>query len=133
VASPSLPVQTAIQTRLSGDATLMGLVTRVGDNIPDGQKFPYVVIGEETESADNTHTDKGRDSTLTLHVWSRALGFKEAKTIASRIDDLLDEHALVVTGWRVVRLSLEFTNALRDPDGITRHLVLQYRIETQEA
>lgn len=130
--SPAGPLQTAVYARLTADATLMALVTKVGDNIPDEQAYPYVVIGEETEVPEDTMGRTGRNLTITLHIWSRYPGMKEVKEIKSRLDDLLDRWSPTVTGWNATELLFDFFDTLRDPDGITRHGVVSYRIHAHE-
>lgn len=132
MASPSGPLQTAVYARLIGDATLVALVQKIGDNIPDEQAYPYIVIGEETEAPEDTMGRTGRNLTITLHVWSQYPGMKEVKEIMSRIDDLLDRWTPTVTGWNATEMLHDFADTLRDPDGKTRHGVVSYRIHAHE-
>ncbi len=55
---------------------------RVFDAVPRGAAFPYIVVGEGGEADASTATEKGREHTLEIHVWSRAGGHKEAKLAA---------------------------------------------------
>ncbi len=53
--------------------------------LPIGQplaNFPYVVIGNDTFLPWDNDDRTGAEMTITLHIWSRAAGMKEAKTIA---------------------------------------------------
>ena len=49
------------------------------------------------------------------------------KNIMDRIHDLLHDSNLSVTGFNLVNLRFEFSDILRDPDGITRHGVMRFR------
>ena len=54
-------------------------------------------------------------------------GAKETKNIMDRIHDLLHDSSLSVTGFNLVNLRFEFSDILRDPDGVTRHGVMRFR------
>jgi len=131
--SPSLPLQGAIMTRLSTDATLTTtLGAAVYDRVPDSAAFPYVVIGDDTEAPNDTMSVTGRDLTVTIHSWSQYPGKKQVKEIASRIDVLLDRWKPTVTGWNTVHMLHEFFESFTDPDGVTRHGVSRYRVHTYQ-
>lgn len=131
--SPSWPLQQAIWSRLNGDSTLTTtLGAAVYDDTPDGAAFPYVVVGDVTEAPRDTMGTTGRDSTVTLHVWSQYPGMKQVKEIANRVDVLLDRWRPTVSGWNATDIQLEFFETMRDPDGITRHGVLRYRLHTHQ-
>lgn len=126
----ALTVQQAIYSVLSADATLTAL-TAIYDFVPDGAGFPYVSIGEATEVPDDTHEHPGHQVTCTLHVWSRASGFTEALTILQSLHRLLDDVQFPLAVGTVVWSRSEFVQTLRDPDGITRHVPVRYRVWTQ--
>lgn len=126
-------LQTALYGKLHGDATLLALVTGVYDDVPEDTNYPYVVIGEFTEEPLNAMGKHGKEVTATLHVWSQYKGFAEAYDIANRIQVLLDEVALTVTGYTHVSTQYEFGESIREPDGVTRHIPLRYRIWLEEA
>lgn len=131
--SPQWALQQAVYTRLSGDATLTStLGAAVYDHAPDGSNFPYVVIGDVTETPRDTMGTTGRDATLTVHTWSQYAGSKQVKEIQSRVDELLDRWKPTVTGWTSVNMQQEFFETFRDPDGITRHGVSRYRIHLHQ-
>ena len=44
-----------------------------------------------------------------------------------RIHDLLHNHSLSVTGFNLINLRFEFSDILRDPDGVTRHGIMRFR------
>ncbi len=127
--SPSFPLQEAIYSRLSGDATLVTTFgAAVYDDVPDSAPFPYVAIGEITEVANDTMGKTGRDLTVTVHAWSQYKGMKQVKQVQNRVDLLLDRWAPTVTGWAATEMLQEFFETFRDPDGTTRHGVARYRV-----
>ena len=136
--NPAVPAAEACQRAfygvLSTDATLLAL-TSVYDQPPDTPTFPYLLVGDATESLRNTFSGTGRDCACQLHVWTRSgndaavYGYGQAWNIAGRVDQLLDGLAPAVTdGWTFVQCMFETSHAMRTPDGLGRHLVLTYRV-----
>jgi len=132
--APMGPVQAAYYAALTGDALLMNLVTGVFDNVPEGQAYPYVVLGEGTEIADNRHGGFGRQTTQTLHVWSRYRGYSQGLAIAARMVAVLDHQPLTVTGLHHVSTRFEFQQTLTDPEppGDIRHIPVRFRTVTEQ-
>lgn len=126
-------IQTAIYTTLKADGVLMGLVTGLYDNVPQNKNYPYIVIGESTEIRFEAFGHEGKNTTWTLHVWSRFPGFKECYEILNQINKTLDKAALTPSGHTLVSCDDEGAAAVRDPDGITRHLISNYRVVVQDA
>lgn len=130
--SPAWPLQEAVYTRLSGDATLVTtLGAAVYDHVPDSAPFPYVVIGDDTEAPNDTMGVTRRDATITIHSWSQYKGAKQVKEIQARVDALLDRWTPTVTGWTATQMLNEFKESFRDADGKTRHGVQRFRIHIQ--
>lgn len=128
------PVQAAVYARLTGDATLLALITGVYDFVPESVEFDYVVIGEATEIPDNRHGGFGRETTITLHVWSRYRGHSRGQRIAARITALLDHQPLTIDGLHHVSTRFEFSQTLTDPEppGDIRHIPMRFRIVTEQ-
>lgn len=130
--SPLDEIQAAVYALLSADATLDALITGVFDEVPEGTAYPYVVIGEAMELPANAHDRYGHETTVTLHVWSDARGFTEAKQIASRLVTLLDHQPLSVSDHHHVVTRYEFSQALRDPEPRLRHVPIRFRVVTEK-
>ncbi|RMB81361.1 hypothetical protein CTZ28_35330 [Streptomyces shenzhenensis] len=129
-----LPVQSAIYARLKGDTALMGMISGVYDYVPEDVAYPFVVIGEATEVPDNRHGGFGRETVVTLHVWSRYQGYAQALRIGARVTALLDHQPLTIEGLDHIVTRFEFSQTLTDPEppGDIRHLVLRYRVVTEQ-
>jgi hypothetical protein len=77
----------------------------------------------------------GRSVLMNVDVWSRSGpdaaqdGFAEAHTVAGLIDGILDNTApsLAADGWVCVICQLERSQPVRDNDGVTRLVRMQYR------
>ena len=126
-------LQAAVYARLTGDDVLMSMVSGVCDDVPDGQAFPYVTIGDAAEIPWSTFGRGGADDVLTMHIWSQANGYKEALGILDRLNTLLDGGELTVDGHVHVGTLYEGAETLRDPDGVTRHVVARYRAYVQRS
>ena len=124
-------LQTAIYSALSGDSTLTSTLScGVYDDTPEESAFPFIVIGEDTTTEYGTADVDGGSTTVTIHVWSQYKGSKEAKNIIDRVHPLLHDSSLSQTGFNLVNMRYEFSDVLRDPDGVTRHGIIRFRAIT---
>ena len=132
---PSLALQAAFVAAIKALNTEAG--ARVYDRVPKSNgtiasgTFPYVALG--TGSVLNNQADcyDGSDVSLTVHVWSRAVGWPEAKRIADAIRTGLNNAELTLTGHTLELLTLDRVDYLNDPDGLTSHAALTFRALTQ--
>jgi|TARA_R100000231_G_scaffold113462_1_gene84258 hypothetical protein len=121
-------LQTTIYSTLSSDNTLTNtLGAGVFDEVVENATYPFVALGEETAIDYSTKDLDGGEFTINIHVWSQYKGAKETKEIMDRIHDLLHDSSLSVSGFNLANLRFEFSDILRDPDGITRHGVMRFR------
>ncbi|MDX2623853.1 DUF3168 domain-containing protein [Streptomyces sp. WI03-5b] len=129
-----LPIQRAIYTTLTEDADLTDAIAAVYDYLPEDVPYPFVVIGEAIETPDNAHDRYGRQTVVTLHVWTQARGHTPGLTIAKRVTQLLDHQPLTLEGLDHVVTRHEFSQTLTDPEppGNIRHVVLRYRVITEQ-
>lgn len=121
-------LQTTIYSTLSSDNTLTStLGSGVYDEVVESATYPFVALGEETAIDYSTKNTNGGETTINVHIWSQYKGSKETKQIMDRIHDLLHDSNLSVTGFNLINLRFEFSDILRDPDGVTRHGVMRFR------
>jgi hypothetical protein len=132
--SPMLAIQTALYGTLSGDAELGALITGVYDYVPETAVYPYIKIGEAIETPDNRHGGYGWETVVTLHVWTQHRGHSRGLTIGKRVTALLDHRPLTVVGFDHLVTRFEFSATYTDPEppGDIRHLVLRYRVVTEQ-
>ena len=125
----SLPqVQQAIYGRLMGDRPFMASVTGVFDAVPDGQAFPYIVIGDATEVPDRTLGQNGHQVTGFITVYTRdgaavvgrtgSAGYATGLAIVSAAIELLTnedgDDPLSVDGHDVVDVSVVSIDTSRE-------------------
>ncbi|MBB6299906.1 DUF3168 domain-containing protein [Rhizobium leucaenae] len=126
MASPDLELQAAMVARLKADATLTTLVQgRVYDQPPDPAAFPYVTLGEAQFIRDDATCISAGAVYLTLHAWSRAVGFPEAKRVADAVAESLHLAPLTLATNRLISINHRQNRAFRDPDGLTSHVVIE--------
>lgn len=126
--------QQIVFDRLTGN---LGTGVTIFDTAPflpegaPGTTFPYVVMGNDTAAPFDTDDQVGSEITVTLHFWSRASGFNQVKTIMQAAYDRLNRATLSKTGYSVLDCLHEFSEAMDDPDGVTKHGIQRYRLTIQ--
>ena len=120
-------LQTTIYTALNVNAITTTLACGVYDEVIEGNTYPFITLGEETTIDYSTKTATGSETTINIHIWSQYKGSKQTKEIMDKIHDLLHDSNLSVTGFNLINLRFEFSDIMRDPDGITRHGVMRFR------
>jgi len=120
-------LQTTIYNALNVSAITTTLNCGVYDEVIEGNPYPFITLGEETTVDYSTKTATGSETTINIHIWSQYKGSKETKNILDKIHDLLHDSNLTVTGFNLINLRFEYSDIMRDPDGITRHGVMRFR------
>jgi hypothetical protein len=120
-------LQTTIYNALNVSAITTTLSCGVYDEVIEGNTYPFITLGEETTIDYSTKTATGSETTINIHIWSQYKGSKQTKEIMDKIHDLLHDSNLSVTGFNLINLRFEYSDIMRDPDGITRHGVMRFR------
>ena len=121
-------LQQTVFNALEQSSTLQNLVTDVYDFVPESTAFPYVKIGEQTMVDNGTKDKKGSDFTIEVHTFSRYRGSVEIKNIMSVVYDILHESSLSVSGASLVNMRFEFSDIIKENDGLTTHGVQRFRV-----
>lgn len=124
MSDPALAIQKAIVAALKEAPAVAG--GRVYDRVPDVATFPYVSVGEGESIGDDNECWDASEVTATVHVWSRAVGFPEAKQIAATVRERLTQE-FTITGFQVTVAEHVISRFLRDPDGLTSHVAMEFR------
>ena len=123
-------LQSSIYTALNVSAITTTLACGVYDEVVEGNTYPFITLGEETAIDYSTNNLVGAETTINIHIWSRYKGSKQTKQILDKIHDLLHDVSLTVSGVNLINLRFEYSDIMRDPDGITRHGVMRFRAIT---
>lgn len=127
-----LELQKAAVSELTGDATLMAMVTGVHSHVPQDTVFPYVAFSTMQASNWRTRTTDGIRATLTLKIFSRYRGSKEALDIIDQIKNVLDNNNASMTGCTMVSLRYNNSNAFQQADGLTWEGNISFHAVIQE-
>ena len=133
MSSAGFALQKAIFEKLTSDAATLAALggPRIYDDAPARAEFPFVTFGQSTERDWSTGTDEGYEHLVTLHVWSRARGRKEAEAVIAAAREALHDRDLTLSGHRLINLRHEFSEARRDGDGETFHGIARFRAVTE--
>ena len=123
-------LQSSIYTALNVSAITTTLACGMYDEVVEGNSYPFITLGEETAIDYSTNNLVGAETTINIHIWSRYKGSKQTKQIMDKVHDLLHDVSLTVSGVNLINLRFEYSDIMRDPDGITRHGVMRFRAIT---
>lgn len=135
---PRLALQKAIVGALMADTDVKAVVSdRIYDRIPRNQatgaitaEFPFIGIGDTQLLPELAECTDAAETSITIHCYSRAVGFPEAIRIAAAATAALHDAPLALDGGSLQSLLLESSRILRDPDGLTSHAVLTFNALT---
>lgn len=130
--SALVAVQTAIVARADEH-----LSVPVWDFVPEDQDYPYVTVGEASETPDNVHGRFGRRIRQTLHVWDKGRGgFATAMGVVGELTQLLDQQEAAVQalmdGHRLQAVRFVDARPMRDPDPLIRHVPTMFDFFTEQ-
>jgi hypothetical protein len=127
--SAAIELQKAVVAALTGDNTLVGLLggTKVYDHAPPHVSFPYITLGRTSLFDWSTGTESGEEQILTLHVWSKGQGKKQALEIIERASEALRPDALALSGFHLVSFRQEYSEVRFDEDLSVYRGLLRFR------
>lgn len=129
---PDLELQGLIVRVLRADPGVTALVAgRVYDRVPEDFAFPYITYGPSDATSDDADCITAYAITLQLDVWSREVGFPEAKRIGEAVRTALASDALYLDDNALVFLEHRQTRTFRDPDGLTNHSALTFEASVE--
>ena len=117
---------------LSSDGTLATLVDGVYDRSPQGANFPYICIGDCEISDWSSRTHMGVGGILTLIIWSREGGRKQASAIMERVYQLLHDTQPVTSGYEIVLLKHAKSHTRLENDGWTYRGEISFSVLAQQ-
>lgn len=139
----TVPLLTAIWSRLANDATLKTLLEDArGASLtyplpiyphqaPPDEALPVMTINEVVNAAWDTSDSLGGEHTIDVHCWSSSSSPKQAMDILARVSALLSDcdADMTVTGWTLVHCRRVQSRCDVDPDG-SYHGVATFRALT---
>jgi hypothetical protein len=125
--------QKAIYTALSGDSTFMNKIgSRLYDEPPTNESFPYVVLGNMIENKYNRLISKGFEVSARIDIYTKSgrLGYKPAKEILVDMNRVLNLKRFTISGYNMIQCYFETSDTERDED--KRIISATYNILIQE-
>lgn len=123
-------LQKAIYQILAASLPLQSIVAgRIFDEVPQGEDYPYIVIGDDDLKPWDLDCKLGFEALITIHAFSRYKGRKEAKEIGAKIYDMLHNASIVTDNFKSVVCVLDMQTTIVEGDGVTRHLVARFRAD----
>lgn len=105
------------------------------DDAPKDADYPYMMFGHST-SGDNRCKDRhGEEVTQIIDVFSVYEGYKETQEMMSAIVEIMSDHALTMTGFKIITRTFDFAEVLYEslPDNrVLRHGVVKYRFKIEQ-
>ena len=129
----AVSLRAAIRDALVADTPLAALLggAKIYDEPPRDAKPPYVTLGEDVIADASTATEPGDEHSLTLHVWSRQGGHREAHIIAGALLEALLDAPLSLDGHSLANLRFIVADVRREADGRTYHGLVRLRAVTE--
>lgn len=121
--------QVALYNALANNSTFMNLISsRLYDEPPTNQDYPYVVIGNTTEIPDNRLNYNGYDVTITFNIYTKpaGLGSYTAKQILSAMNAVLNVKKFSMSSFTM--LICQNVSAVPDRDDDKRIISARYRV-----
>jgi hypothetical protein len=130
MASSANALQAAIHTRLTGDATLVGMIGTgsVFDRRVTGKPMPYLVLAEIVT---RDFAPGNEEHEIKIEAWSDADGRKQSQDIAARVRTLLDGEDLSLAGFSLVNLVHTSTRARREIKTRAQVAEMTFRVVTE--
>ncbi len=131
-----LEIQTAIQSRLTGDATLMAMITGVFADVKEGQTPPYISYGQHVDGPWPFFGKLGSQAYIMLNIWSKDTGDEECYKILAEIIRLLatspSNPPLALPSYGMTRLWYEWSTILYESEFSIRHMPVRFLAQATE-
>lgn len=129
----SAALRAAVHDALIADGALNAALggPKIYDEPPRAPAFPYVTLGEARVADFSAGNEPGEEHQLTLHVWSRQGGHREAHVIAGALMQALDDAPLALANHHLVNFRFAVADVRREADGRTYHGLVRFRAVTE--
>src|SRR5947209_5596338 len=121
-----LELQIAAQARLTGDTTLMGIITGVFDIASEGQATPYITYGQHVGGPWPMFGHVNSESFFLLDIFSQAGSDDQCYQILAEVRRLLETRPgnapLVLPDYGIANLKYEWSTILHETTYQIRHM-----------
>lgn len=105
----------------------IGSVPQAADSELDSA-FPYITFHTAALAPFDDKDKVGGSAVVQIDVWARALSDLAINQIGDAIDARIRRQPLSISGATHITSELITSELIDDPDGKTKHLVIQYRV-----
>ena len=132
-ADPGLQLQKAIVARLKAHSGVDAIIAgRIYDAVPGSAVKPYVSFGAFQLLPEHGDCLYGGEAFVTLDGWATGPDTVQVKQLGTAMANALDEAVLILDApQRLVEMTVEQTEYMRDPDGITAHAAITVHAWTE--
>ena len=130
---PSLALQKAIVAALKADAGVNAIVAgRIYDAVPGSAVKPYISFGAFQLLPEHGDCLDGGEAFVTLDAWAAGPDTVQVKQLGTAVARALDMAPITLASpQRLVEMSIEQTQYMRDPDGLTAHGIITVHAYTE--
>jgi hypothetical protein len=134
--APILEIQTAVQSRLTGDSTLMGMITGVFEEPIEGQALPYISYGQHVDGPYYTFGKVGHEGFFLLDIWSNASNKDECYHILAEVRQLLvttpTNPPLALPDYGPCNFIYEWSTIFKEEEFAIWHMPVRFMTRTVE-
>lgn len=130
--SRSTALQVAIIAALREDPGVVAIVGQRSYDVPPGKPtYPFISLGPATVTTGRPDGYRSRVEVVQVDAWAKDERQRQPiKALADAVIDALDQADLDLVGpYGLSRIDLLLSRVMDDPDGITKHAVLQFECE----
>ena len=130
---PSLELQKALVSVLKNDAGVNAIIAgRIYDAVPGNAVKPYLSFGPFQLLPEHGDCLNGGEAFVTLDGWAAGPDTVQVKKLGAAVAKALDLAGIVLDApQRCVEMTVEQTQYMRDPDGITAHAAITVHAWTE--
>jgi len=131
--SAAIELQKQLYARLTSNTALLDLLgsPAIFDDVPNGQKPPYLTFGESRHSPWSTGTEEGTEHIITLDVWSDLDGRKQLFEITGAVGTALEGFNVPLEGHVLVNFHATETTIIRNVDAGLFQAEVNFRAVTE--
>lgn len=125
--------QIAVYTQLNSDAaltTLLGGANRIYDHVPDNTNYPYITLNIVPFTDRGSYTTEGVAVEFQVSIWVRGtgLGAKQLQALQKRVDELIHEANLSISGWNIITIRRSLIDQQVENDNVTRQGIQRFTL-----
>lgn len=134
--SPAHEIQVLLYNTLKNNGAVMALVDGVYDTVPatpfSGPNKAYISFGVDDATPDDADCIESEEHVVQIDIWSRQVGQVHCKNVCHAVKKALHLKPLQLGDHALVEIELVLgPRILRDPDGLTIHGAMQFRVAVE--